>query len=126
MSTVAVRVPQATTFYVAIPTSTQAKRKPETVVEFDYPVLAIRKGRAEELYDVGEIPCGFATRTRDDRGYPSIGEVHRPQMPQPVLASPISYFGIYVPFFIKCVYYPDHYCPAPCDTSNPLKELIYA
>jgi hypothetical protein len=66
MSTVLATRPTATTFYVAIPTTTQAKRKPETVIEYDAPVLAIRKGRAEELYDVAEIPCGYGF---DGRGF---------------------------------------------------------
>ena len=46
----------------AIPTTTTAQRPPETEIEYDAPVLAIRKGKRECLYDVAEFPCGFDGR----------------------------------------------------------------
>src|SRR5688572_28082541 len=48
--------------YATIPTTTNAKRTPQTAIEYDAPVMAIRKGRAEELYDVREFPCGMDGR----------------------------------------------------------------
>ena len=45
-----------------IATTTTAKRPPETQVEYDAPILAIRKGRAEELYTVSEFPTGWDGR----------------------------------------------------------------
>jgi hypothetical protein len=48
--------------YAHVPTSTQAKRPPRTEVEYDVPVLAIRKGHSEDLYDVAEFPTGWDGR----------------------------------------------------------------
>src|SRR5262245_41180234 len=47
---------------VCIPTTTQAVKPTETLVEFDHPLLLIRKGRSEELYDVREFPTGWDGR----------------------------------------------------------------
>jgi len=58
--------------YELIPTTTVAKRPPETAVEFDAPVLLLRKGRDVQLYTVDEFPCGFDGRafavTKDSTG----------------------------------------------------------
>src|SRR5262245_44844946 len=60
-----------------IATQTQAKRQPQTQVEYDAPVLAIRKAvgngkGTEELYDVAEFPTGWEGRafhlTKDRTG----------------------------------------------------------
>ena len=55
-----------------VPTTTVAKRTPATAVEYDAPVLLIRKGRRECLYVLAEFPCGFDGRafslTHDDTG----------------------------------------------------------
>lgn len=56
----------------AIPTTTTAKRPPATEIEYDAPVLLIRKGRDVQLYTVLEFPCGFDGRaftvTKDATG----------------------------------------------------------
>ena len=48
--------------YEPIPTTTTAQRPPETAIEYDAPVLLIRKGRSESVYDLAEFPCGFDGR----------------------------------------------------------------
>jgi hypothetical protein len=47
---------------VCIHTTSQAKKPTETLVEFDAPVLLIRKGRAADLYTVNEFPTGWEGR----------------------------------------------------------------
>jgi hypothetical protein len=54
------------TAYAPIPTTTTAKRPVETQIEYDAPVLAIRKGKAEDLYTVRELPVGAGF---DGRGF---------------------------------------------------------
>lgn len=49
-------------YYETIPTTTFAQRPPTTQVEYDAPVLAIRKARAEELYAVTEFPTDWPGR----------------------------------------------------------------
>lgn len=55
-----------TSTYAEIPTTTTAKRPPETSIEYDAPILAIRKGKAEDLYTVRELPVGAGF---DGRGF---------------------------------------------------------
>jgi hypothetical protein len=55
-----------------VPTTTTAKRPPETAIEFDPPTLLIRKHKHEFLYTLVEVLCGFDGRaftlTRDTDG----------------------------------------------------------
>lgn len=50
------------TCLVCVPTTTAAKQPHETLVEYDAPVLMIRKGRACDLYTVNEFPTGWDGR----------------------------------------------------------------
>ena len=64
--------PPAGFAYQPAPTTSSAKRPPETQVEYDDPVLAIRKGRSEDLYVVDEFSVGWDGRgfrlTKDNGG----------------------------------------------------------
>lgn len=62
MTTLSDADPSVSSTYTEIETTTEAKRKPKTLIEFDCPVLVIRKGRIEELYDVAEFPTGWQGR----------------------------------------------------------------
>jgi hypothetical protein len=50
--------------YAGIPTTTTAKRPPDTAIEYDPNggVLLIRKGKCECLYTVAEFPTGWDGR----------------------------------------------------------------
>jgi len=47
---------------IVIVTTTEAVKKPETSIEYDGPVLVIRKGRVVELYTFVEFPAGLEGR----------------------------------------------------------------
>jgi hypothetical protein len=70
MTTVSPKIPADTR--EPVPTTTTAKRPPETAIEYDPPTLLIRKHEYEFLYTLAEIPCGFHGRafmlTRDTDG----------------------------------------------------------
>jgi len=62
--------------FEAIPTTTTARRPVGTEIEYDAPVLLIRKGRRECLYVVDEFPCGFDGRAFSLRHDASGEEYH--------------------------------------------------